>query len=164
MAISDEIALMKSGRIVQLSSPRELYERPGSVFVADFIGKTNLVDGIVAKKSYPDQLGVVQTGDSVSWHCRIPSDIEEQMEVVIGIRSEDILFCQKKDKEIKNCHPCKVIRSSYLGDVKEMAVELADSCLLRVTTYDSLLKEGQKTFMHVNPNKIHCFEKSPADM
>ena len=48
LTMSDRIALMRNGRIEQLSRPREMYEQPVSRYVADFIGETNLLAGTVA--------------------------------------------------------------------------------------------------------------------
>jgi spermidine/putrescine transport system ATP-binding protein/putrescine transport system ATP-binding protein len=48
MSMADRVAVMNDGRVEQLASPTELYERPASRFVADFIGSTNLLDGVVA--------------------------------------------------------------------------------------------------------------------
>src|SRR5256885_1634770 len=47
LALSHEIAVMNEGRIQQVGSPRDVYERPGSPFVADFVGSTNFLDGSV---------------------------------------------------------------------------------------------------------------------
>jgi spermidine/putrescine ABC transporter ATP-binding subunit len=47
LTMSDRVAVMNHGVIEQLSSPRELYDRPASIFVADFVGDTNLLPGIV---------------------------------------------------------------------------------------------------------------------
>jgi spermidine/putrescine ABC transporter ATP-binding subunit len=47
LAMSDRIAIMNEGRIVQLGTPREIYTRPASVFASDFIGQTNLLRGTV---------------------------------------------------------------------------------------------------------------------
>ncbi|MFN8521393.1 MAG: ABC transporter ATP-binding protein [Chloroflexota bacterium] len=48
LVMSDRIAIMNAGRLVQLGTPREIYTRPASVFASDFIGETNLVPGVVA--------------------------------------------------------------------------------------------------------------------
>ena len=50
MSMADRIAVMNAGRIEQLASPTVLYERPVSRFVADFIGSTNLLDGVVTER------------------------------------------------------------------------------------------------------------------
>src|ERR1051326_9194420 len=47
LALSHEIAVMNEGRIQQIGSPRDVYERPGNAFVADFVGSTNFLDGSV---------------------------------------------------------------------------------------------------------------------
>ena len=52
MSMADRIAVMNDGRVEQLASPTELYERPASRFVADFIGSTNLLDGVVAERRH----------------------------------------------------------------------------------------------------------------
>jgi spermidine/putrescine transport system ATP-binding protein len=49
LTMSDRIALMRNGRIEQLSTPREMYEQPASRYVADFIGETNLLRGVVTR-------------------------------------------------------------------------------------------------------------------
>jgi ABC-type Fe3+/spermidine/putrescine transport system ATPase subunit len=47
LALSDRIAVMREGRIEQVGTPEEIYQRPRSPFVADFVGSTNLLDGVV---------------------------------------------------------------------------------------------------------------------
>ncbi len=47
LVMSDRIAIMNQGRIIQQGTPREIYTRPGSVFASDFIGETNLIEGTV---------------------------------------------------------------------------------------------------------------------
>ena len=51
LTMSDRIVLMRQGRIEQVGTPRELYDRPGSRYVADFIGETNLLPGIVVESA-----------------------------------------------------------------------------------------------------------------
>lgn len=48
LVMSDRIAIMNGGRIVQLGSPREIYRRPATAFVSDFVGATNLLGGVVS--------------------------------------------------------------------------------------------------------------------
>ena len=53
LAVSDRIVVMKMGQIAQIGTPAELYERPASPFVADFIGDANLIEGTVAARHLP---------------------------------------------------------------------------------------------------------------
>jgi spermidine/putrescine transport system ATP-binding protein len=51
LALSDRIAVMRGGRVEQLGAPEELYDRPATRFVADFIGTTNLLAGVIESKA-----------------------------------------------------------------------------------------------------------------
>jgi len=54
LAVSDRVAVMRAGRIVQVGTPRALYERPASVFVARFLGRANILHGTVRAGGTPD--------------------------------------------------------------------------------------------------------------
>ena len=58
--MSDRIVLMRQGRIEQIGAPRDLYDRPASRYVADFIGDTNLLPGVVAESA--DGIAVLRAG------------------------------------------------------------------------------------------------------
>jgi multiple sugar transport system ATP-binding protein len=80
LALADRIAVMESGKIRQLGSPREVFRRPANTFVANFIGSTpmNLLDGVVAA----GQVSVAGT--------QLPSPLEvpDGTKVVVGVRPE----------------------------------------------------------------------------
>ena len=59
MDLADRVAVMRSGRVQQVASPRTLYERPANAFVAGFVGESNLLDGVVV--SVDGQEAVVET-------------------------------------------------------------------------------------------------------
>ena len=80
LVMSDRIAIMNEGRIVQLGTPREIYRRPTSVFVSDFIGETNLLCGTViaieaGSRGAPDgqrPLVRAQAGNAASARASVP--------------------------------------------------------------------------------------------
>ena len=80
LALADRIAVMEAGRIRQLGTPREIFHRPASTFVANFIGSTpmNLVDGVVSDGS------VELAGARLAVGGAVPSDGR----VVVGVRPE----------------------------------------------------------------------------
>jgi spermidine/putrescine transport system ATP-binding protein len=61
LTMSDRIVLMRQGRIAQVGTPRELYDRPASRYVADFIGETNLLPGVVTESG--SGLATLRVGD-----------------------------------------------------------------------------------------------------
>src|SRR5574339_528066 len=63
LTMSDRIAVMSKGVVLQIGKPEEIYERPASKYVADFIGETNFIDGVVRKQSGPSvDVELVGTG------------------------------------------------------------------------------------------------------
>jgi spermidine/putrescine transport system ATP-binding protein len=66
LTMSDRIAVMNKGVVLQIGAPQEIYERPASKYVADFIGETNFIDG-----------GQAQNGSTVEWNWRDRRDLCE---------------------------------------------------------------------------------------
>ena len=63
LTMSDRIAVMRGGRVEQLGTPEELYERPATPFVADFIGTTNLLRGVVEARDSSSAVVLLSSGD-----------------------------------------------------------------------------------------------------
>jgi iron(III) transport system ATP-binding protein len=91
LALSDEIAIINRGAIEQRGTPYEIYRQPGTEFVADFIGSTNLIPGTVEQKM--GQAGV--------WHvatehgavaCTFTRPVTTGQPVMVSVRPEDIVF------------------------------------------------------------------------
>lgn len=86
MSMSDRIVVMDEGRMVQVGSPREVYQHPESTFVADFIGSSNLFDGRVAARE--NGRATVRIGDDVELICEATPDSVD--DVTVSIRPEAI--------------------------------------------------------------------------
>jgi putative spermidine/putrescine transport system ATP-binding protein len=79
LTMSDRIAVMQAGRIAQLGAPRDIYDRPASRFVADFIGDTNILDG------EPGAGGLVLPGGWVSPAAALPEGVR-----AVALRPEQV--------------------------------------------------------------------------
>jgi putative spermidine/putrescine transport system ATP-binding protein len=79
LTMSDRIAVMQAGRIAQLGAPRDIYDRPASRFVADFIGDTNILDG------QPRASGLVLPGGWVSPAATLPAGVR-----AVALRPEQV--------------------------------------------------------------------------
>lgn len=92
MAVSDRIAVMKSGVIQQVGSPREIYRRPANLFVATFIGRTNIVE---AKLNVGENGGaLLRIGDYAEPIAALSLDIppDRSVEVKLSVRPEEFIF------------------------------------------------------------------------
>jgi len=124
MAISDRIAVMNRGAVIQLDMAEELYRRPASAFVARFIGRTNLLDAVVAAVGR----GHVDL-DIVGWAHRLETaseHIEAGMAVRIVVRPETVAIGPAGgDGAIDG----EVVSRTYLGDKVEYAITVGPNTL-----------------------------------
>jgi spermidine/putrescine transport system ATP-binding protein len=83
LTMSDRIAVMDRGKVLQLGSPEEIYERPSTRFVADFIGETNILEG-TAEEINGESIVVSLEGQAmVKAHCNVPVKVGQAVGVVI---------------------------------------------------------------------------------
>ena len=129
MVISDRVAVLRDGRVVQIGPPEELFEHPRTRFVAEFVGKTNLIDAVA------DGGGSVARG---SVRLRVAADgLAPRAEVVVSIRPHQIALgpaaTPRADGDA-NVLAGTVLRASYLGEAMDYQVALDGSdVVLRVT-------------------------------
>src|SRR5690606_39008645 len=107
MAVSDRIAMMKEGRIQQVGTPQELYHRPSNLFVATFIGHSNVLDGGLYASG--NEQGIVIEGRQIP----LPNldDNAAPQKVRLSIRPEDFLFSDADQGELVGV----VEDSTFLG-------------------------------------------------
>ena len=126
MVISDRVAVLHRGRVVQVGSAEDLFQRPRTRFVAEFIGKTNLVDAVAAEP------GVVTRG---ALRLRL-GGLTPGAPVVVSIRPHEIelLAAGRAAAPESNVLRATVERVSYLGDTVDYLMRVSDGDLaLRVT-------------------------------
>ena len=117
LSMSDRICIMQSGRIVQSGSPTELYDQPVNRYVADFVGKSNFIDGTVHDLSGTD--AVLETPSGHRLAGRPVGRLAQGAKVSLSIRPEQIgLFRKARD----GAHPVTVINRIFLGEHTEYLV------------------------------------------
>src|SRR6266436_2712754 len=127
MVISDRVAVLREGRVAQIGAPAELFEHPRTRFVAEFVGKTNLIDAVA------DGAGSVTRGTS---RLRVAAEsLAPRAPVVVSIRPHQItLGAPGRDGGDANVLAGTVVRASYLGDAVDYQVAIDGSdVVLRVT-------------------------------
>jgi iron(III) transport system ATP-binding protein len=147
MVISDRVAVLHGGRVVQVGTAADLFQRPRTRFVAEFIGKTNLVDTVAAEP------GVVTRG---ALRLRVAAaGLKPGVPVVVSIRPHEITlvapgWAAPRDGNILTG---VVQRTSYLGDAVDYQVRLNGSDVaLRVTAPPpAISRPGETVTLAVAP-------------
>lgn len=158
MAVSDRIAVMNEGVIQQLGSPRELYHRPKNIFVAGFIGRTNIVEGTVLPtdtgEAILDIAGLPLPLDS-SKHAL---DFDVTTDVKVSIRPEQIHIAPKSEPGI----PANVDHSMFLGETMQYGVTLPDGAHMESTQeseLDDVFETGSDVSVEINTAKINIYSE-----
>jgi iron(III) transport system ATP-binding protein len=157
LAMSDTVALMSDGEIVQSGAPRDVYLEPNSSFVANFLGRTNLLDGAVARLGPPGGAGLIDSawGQLVA---PLPAWAQEGSAVMVGFRPEGVLLSDSQPNEKDNVIQATVATAQYLGDTIEYQLDLGTR-LVRVKGEPfTLLNEGQRVFLRVPPERCYVLE------
>jgi spermidine/putrescine transport system ATP-binding protein len=135
MTMSDRIAVMRAGKIEQLGTPEELYERPATEFVAGFLGVSNLLDGEVAGRN--DRFAEVRLADGTM--LRAPSSaLNGETKVRLGVRPEKLRVLAIGDESAtgfdgeSNAIEGTVLDASYIGVSTQYLVETPDGHKLTV--------------------------------
>lgn len=155
MVISDRIAVMDSGNVVQIGTADKIYEKPANKFVADFIGTTNFIAGKIVELQADRQTAVMRTEFNGELHCRT-SDINASSpgtEANVSIRPEDVEVFTQPPEETKNIFKGTIAHKAYLGNFLYFFVNVDDT-IIRVQVHHNMpQKEGDDLYLFLNPRK-----------
>ena len=146
LSLSDRVAVMRDGRVMQTASPKELYERPTSRFVADFVGTNNFLAGRVSARV--GEWFAVETAVG-QVRGRPAAGVGPGDRCVLAVRPENIDLnpgngamrgeyreAGDADRSKGNVLGGRVVLASYLGSVLRYDVEVAGGTLLKVDVRD----------------------------
>ncbi len=129
LTMADRIAVMHQGKLQQLGAPEELYEQPANSFVADFIGETNFLEGILL--ACHDRVCLIALEPDVTIQAALPQpeNWREGTRVRVAIRPERIALYSPNGAEQKG-YAAVVQETVYAGASTACIVQLAPSLLL----------------------------------
>ncbi|MSR18292.1 MAG: ABC transporter ATP-binding protein [Phycisphaerales bacterium] len=138
LSMADQMVVMDQGRIVQQGTPRDLYERPRTRFIADFLGETNLVEGVVTSV---EGIGAVLQTSAGALRCADGRGAVLGSKRVVSIRNEAWSVC---DKSTPGAFFAKCAGTVYLGATAQHLLEVG-SMQLKVLEHNPRLstREGQ---------------------
>ena len=136
MAISDRIAVMKKGRIMQVGTPQELYMEPKHLFVAHFIGESNFLEGFISKVT--EKESVIELREGLMIHT-LDKTHRKADKVVVAVRPE-VFTIEKGRKKGVNSLVGNVERYRFEGTYTRCEIRLENGDLV-VVVRPALLTE-----------------------
>jgi iron(III) transport system ATP-binding protein len=121
LAMSNRVAVMRDGRIDQVGRPREIYESPSSRFVADFIGTSNFIDGVV--EAHENGVYTVRTSEG-ELRVRSDADFAPGSAVVVSARPEHVELAEGANGTGPNRWLGRVEARAFLGDSVDHVVSV----------------------------------------
>lgn len=149
LTMSDTIVVMNQGYIQQIGTPEDIYNEPQNAFVADFIGDSNILDGIMIEDRLVEILGAKFECVDVGFGKNKPIDVV--------IRPEDIDLVKPEEGTIRG----RVTHLIFKGVHYEMEVTVNGFELLVHST--DLFPVGQEVGIHVNPFDIQIMNKPESE-
>lgn len=148
LALSDIVAVMNKGRIIETGSPRDIYFNANHRFVADFIGRTNLIEAVVTS-----QEGTVTTVDCAigSVTCRKQIGMKPGDKVTLCLRPEFIRLKRGDAKKAQNVFNGRIQSLVFIGEAFEGEITVNDSQLFIKIEPDSAIIEEDRANFTVDP-------------
>jgi iron(III) transport system ATP-binding protein len=147
LSLSDVIAVMKAGRIMEIGTPKEIYFKSEQQFVADFIGRTNLVQGRVVRIENDDLLVSTAIG-TISCKAQTAPPVESI--VTVSIRPEFIKVTAGDGVKQRNMFRGKVESLVFIGEAYEGEVRVGDIRLITKIVPTASVKEGDEISLYVD--------------
>jgi spermidine/putrescine transport system ATP-binding protein len=130
LTMSDRIAVMHQGKVLQVGNPTQIYERPTCRFVADFIGDTNFLDGVVERQD--GDLATIVVDGSLAVVAQSEQVLSPGTSVTVAVRPEKIRLLPRPGRGEVNSWPVTVEQVVYVGMDTRFRVRLSENVCLEV--------------------------------
>lgn len=130
LSISDRIAVMNSGDVLQIGTPSEIYESPATAFVADFIGETNFIEGTVTELE--EEFGYLDSADYGRIKFELDKEVKVGQKVKLTVRPEKVKISKVKPR--------------YLDDNDNVFKGMVDEVIYSGFQSKYFVKVGDRTF------------------
>jgi multiple sugar transport system ATP-binding protein len=164
LTLGTRIAVINQGRLVQLSSPMDLYNKPNSIFTATFVGspEMNLIEGklkLVSEQALFTKNGINvkagRIGMSVLEHVE-----KEEIPVTLGFRPESISLVDPRTPESL---PAQVISVELLGQSTLILFDINGMVFNCLASSDLPVNEGEAIGIQIRPEKMHFFDQETGN-
>jgi sn-glycerol 3-phosphate transport system ATP-binding protein len=154
MTLSDQLVVMNGGKIEQIGLPTDVYRKPRTTFVAGFIGSPpmNMMTGVIAG-------GAAVVGDLKLPAPELPKGIADGLEVIVGLRPEDIVAAEAKDRS----HVITVDFVEELGATRLLHGRYADQTIVAQVPAAQTFSDEAKVGFSVAPAAVHVFDAKTGE-
>jgi len=167
--LSDRMAIMNDGKIVQEGTPLEIYERPKHPFVVKFIGKANIFEGTLQEKGSGEEGTVLLEELGVALHCKLPPDLSlhENGRCLVALRPTELSLKRSKPEGQTNVFEAIVVAREYRGGLTDHRLRVGEKQLV-VTTHkycplvDSDIRE-ERVYVRVPPEAIIIIPREKSE-
>ncbi len=151
LALSDLIAVMRAGKIVEIGEPKKIYFNSDSQFVADFIGRANLISGTVQELDGDHALFASEIGPIRALNNQ---NLTIGQKAFLCVRPEFIRL-GKEQKEALNSYSGRVETLIFIGEAYEGEIRIGETALTTTVEPTADLREGDTISVSFDPD--HCF-------
>ncbi len=163
MSISDRIAVMKKGKIVQVGSPQELYMKPKNLFVAHFIGESNFIEGSINKVEGEDLEIELRGGSRVHAICKDPP---KNGMIILAVRPEVFTIDRGLVHKV-NSLSGKIDKVTFEGTFIRYVIRLKSNDLvvaIKPSLAEAWIDVGSDVTVSFAPEKTHIFPYPKAGL
>lgn len=158
-SMADRVVIMSAGVVEQVGTPREIYRKPASRFVAEFIGSNNIIEGKI--QSANDTLVVVDTGLGTVEAAATDEFLGQTGDAVDLIISADMIKISLEKTNSVNEVEMTFIGEEFVGSIVTLYFEDADNNEIKAQTQQSEIQSldlriGDKAFIHWESDHVYC--------
>ncbi|UWQ91313.1 ABC transporter ATP-binding protein [Aliisedimentitalea scapharcae] len=133
MTVASRVAVMDHGRIIQVATPDRIYETPNSVYVADFIGDVNIIQGTTTPNG-EDSYAIRWAEDQAPLHAISNSSFSDGQTCNLAIRPEKVTISAERPENADNTVQGRILDIAYLGNISTYYVELPSGDTIKAQT------------------------------
>ncbi|TQI68417.1 iron(III) transport system ATP-binding protein [Clostridium sp. KNHs216] len=161
LAISDRIAIINAGRIMQIDTPSTIYKQPQNSFVAGFIGTSNFMEGQIEQLD-PDKIARVRLDAGFEFSVKLKKGLEGRIRA--SVRPEQFLMDDGNEAGISG----EIQMYTFLGDFASYEVKLENGQVVQANEYtkdiDFVRDIGHKVRLSFRPEKISVFSEDGTEV
>lgn len=161
LAISDRIAIINQGQVMQIDTPERIYKKPKNVFVAGFIGTSNFMTGDIIKME-EDMTAHIKLDAGMSFTMKLQKKVTGRIK--ISVRPEQFILDQPAEYSLEG----EVTMHTFLGDFANYEIRLKNNQVIEANEYtkdiDFVRTQGQVVRLTFNSKQISLFNEEGTEV